>query len=150
MNASRFLITNEMLHQAVDNIVEQIEDSGISYNHIIGLCRGGIVPAGYLSYRMGNIPVTCLNSPVSYPRSLMYDLAHANVLLIDNIATTGATLSRVVEEISSIRQNDTFVGHVNSCALFARHSAFGKVDYIGKSVLEENESRLVFPWESLK
>ena len=46
------IITWDIIDQYVDNIIDQIKDKKI--DTILGLARGGMIPATILAYRLGN------------------------------------------------------------------------------------------------
>jgi len=130
----------------IDDLVEKIYKSDIKFDHIVGLSRGGIVPAGYISYRLGNIPVTCLGGSVGYPLSQLHNLFHANILVVDNIATSGSTLAAVMADFQELQRHGVLVGTVKFCTVFARDAAIDKIDFCARQV--GNDEQVVFPWQS--
>lgn len=126
---------------------------------IIGLSRGGWVPAVTLANMMGvrevysigiasydtgydgvedeqgslrtyqKIPVNCPGLSKGQP-----------VLIVDDISDKGHTMSRVVSNVKSI-----FGNHVQTATIFIKTNTTFVPDYYYKQV--EDEQWVVFPWE---
>lgn len=150
-------LSNADVREAVDQAVLEIANSKIQFNHIIGIGRGSLVPAGFLSYRLGNLPVTCLPSPPTYSLCEMLDLQNKNILVVDNISTTGITINNIINEFKQLASSSTnspasksemyfSFGELRSCVLYARPSAVNSISFIGEQIAEG--TRIIFPWDS--
>lgn len=111
---------------------------------IVGLTRGGLIPAVHLSH-MYNTKLYCLNislrdnkaSTEKFDWEQLKD--YSKVLVVDDINDSGATLKKVQEESG--------ISPKFAC-LLSKMSSESYVDYAGEIIntLEEN-AWIVFPWE---
>jgi hypothetical protein len=69
------------IERLVDVLHESILQSGLQFDKIYGIPRGGLIPAVLLSHKM-NIPLT----------NYMYS---ENTLIVDDICDTGKTMSEI-------------------------------------------------------
>jgi hypothetical protein len=150
----------EDIDAATRTLAEQVEAAGVP-QVLVGIVRGGMIPAVWLAHRLGardvrSIEVTRttsdgINSPKTTlpttrnPTSLG-DLAGMDVLLVDDIAGSGATLAHTVDMLRDLgaARVRTAVLTVNR-ANWAREAEPQRViDYIGSL----NHTWIVFPWET--
>lgn len=80
MEIKKRYISWEEVEELVDILHQNIIESGIEFDCVYGLVRGGLIPAVMLSHKMG-VP---------------YDY-FGKVLIIDDICDSGATLDRLDE-----------------------------------------------------
>jgi len=131
-------------------------------DYIIGLTRGGLLPATLLSHRL-NVPMSSLD--VSLRDGGMESCSNCwmaedafngkNLLIVDDINDTGATLQWIVDDwMSSNLPNDPKWGTIfGDNARFATivnnaGSDFKNVSYSGLQInKDEDDSWIVFPWE---
>lgn len=110
---------------------------------VVGIARGGLVPAVILSHKF-NVPLRTINVSLRDFESLeSYNFSNEfdNILFIDDIADSGATFQQIAEPY---KLNNTY-DNVRSAALFVRHTNTFEIDYYGKHI--EDDAWLVFPWE---
>jgi len=127
---------------------------------IVSINRGGLVPGVYLSHAL-NIP----HYPIHYqtrdfqsarkhdksrwtfsykPHALNYD---KNILLVDDINDTGATISDVMDNWSDSNLGDLpLTKRVRNATLVERKSSEYRVDF--SPTILDNTKWVVFPWES--
>lgn len=128
---------------------------------IVGIMRGGMIPAVMIAHQLGirevrTIEVThtasdainaAKTSAPSYknPASLG-DLAGRDVLLVDDIAGSGATLERTrrIVEALGVRRLRTAVLTVNRANWDAPSRPEDRIDYIA----EQTDTWVIFPWET--
>lgn len=97
-------ITYSQFNQAIDLITTEVLKSSIQYQYICGIVRGGLVPATVLSYKL-NLPLITLNCSMRDYTSFDNDaktidtIRNKNVLLVDDIIDSGATIKRIKTEI---------------------------------------------------
>jgi hypoxanthine phosphoribosyltransferase len=99
-----------MYNTGIDSLCEQIINSGNRYDFIIGICRGGLIAATSLSYRL-DIPLKIVTiqtyetryTDVTISRSI---IAGYNILLVDDIVDTGDTIKQL-QDIWQIDKIDT-------------------------------------------
>lgn len=84
----------------IDQISEEISISDKFYHYIIGICRGGLIPATTLSYRL-NIPLIPItintrgldpNKPFIELDAIKFIQPTQNVLVVEDIVDTGHTI----------------------------------------------------------
>lgn len=95
----------ENFKQDVDSLVNQITNSGQFYDYIVGIVRGGTIPAVYLSHRLG-IPMRTVSWSTFHKeqmRESTLDIADdiedgKKILLIDDIIDSGRTIKELLED----------------------------------------------------
>ena len=115
---NKIRVSWEEIDKLVSNIVAQIAEKGKKYAGIVGIERGGYIPAVMLSHKLG-LPLVDIQ------------LA-GETLVVDDISDTGETLTGYPEQ-------DTAV-------LFQRHTSGFKAGYVGCDL--RDDSWVVFPWET--
>ena len=75
-------ITWDYIETAVDNIASQIKSSELNIEYILGMPRGGLIPAVMLSHK--------LNIPLFRPGMVLNN----KVLIVDDICDSGLTLQK--------------------------------------------------------
>ena len=102
----RETLTWEGYGRAVRELAQEVADSGFQPDLILAIARGGLFPAGSLGYALSvkNLYVMNLefysgvdqrlDVPVMLPPYLdKFDLTDARILVVDDVADTGHTLS---------------------------------------------------------
>lgn len=81
----------------LNKILKDIKESGKQYSKVVGIARGGVIPAVVLSHHL-NIPFYCLEwskeRPVMFDASVELD---ENTLLVDDIVDSGQTMMEIIE-----------------------------------------------------
>ena len=132
-------------------LAELVADSGYQPRIILGIARGGLIPAAALAYALDvkNVFMMSvefytgvderLDFPVMLPPLLnAVDIAGARVLVVDDVADTGGTLKLV---------NDFCVEHVAEvrCAvLYEKPRSVVKCEYVWR----RTDRWVNFPWSS--
>jgi hypoxanthine phosphoribosyltransferase len=123
-------------------------------DHIVGIGRGGLVPAAYLSHRTGIslLSVDYSSGVPSFAEELMEKLAVATregktILLVDDINDSGGT-------IEALRKSLIDHGAVDTCVrvavLIDNQRSRAKVDYRSRTIDRSTDKRwFVFPWEAM-
>jgi hypoxanthine phosphoribosyltransferase len=89
-------ITWDYIETAVDNIASQIKSSELNIEYILGMPRGGLIPAVMLSHK--------LNIPLFRPGMVLNN----KVLIVDDICDSGLTLQKYnVITTASIHTKET-------------------------------------------
>jgi hypoxanthine phosphoribosyltransferase len=81
--------TYDKFQTKVDDLVDTIAKSGYSPTVVVGVQRGGLVPATYLSHKLG-VPLQVLDLEVGFKEK--HNLDYSAILLVDDICDTGQTL----------------------------------------------------------
>jgi hypoxanthine phosphoribosyltransferase len=145
---TKMMITWENFDEWIKNVHTQILKSDWTPDVIIGIVRGGAVPATVLSHRF-DIP--CVNYRVSFrdfsqrdDMSQTIDWAHIfnkKVLIVDDINDSGRTINYIKDIYNcSTTKFATLIHNATSEAA---------VDFYGKMIdKSDKDVWVVFPWEN--
>ena len=129
------------------NIIRNMQKDGFTPKHIVGIARGGLIPATMLSHWY-QIPLTVVSA--SYYdfgnkndlgdfNNLLFDHPNDNILIVDDICDTGITL----KEFGNLEKR------VKIAALVHNEACDYTPDYVGTSINKaEDPSWIIFPWEN--
>jgi len=119
------------------------------FTHVIGIARGGLVPATIMSHMFDADLLTYNVKSYKGKRQgefkIIQDIDldalpdNSKVLVIDDICDSGKTFAKVKELIGNKFE------FVRYAALFTKKSSKGVLDHYGVEVKDDNW--LVFPWE---
>ena len=135
---------NEM-HNAIKQIVEQINISGFNPEVIVSINRGGCIPGVYLSHFLDKphkmIDIKSLNDNSENISS--YIKKNKLVLIIDDINDTGKTFDFVKKTFNNSDAEIRFAALINNV------TSKTKIDHHGQ-LIDKSESPVwyVFPWEN--
>lgn len=115
---------------------------------IVGLTRGGLIPAVSLSH-MYNTKLYCLNISLRDNKASLEQFDweqlkdYHEVLVVDDINDSGATLKKVHEQF----QSECDFTPRYAC-LLSKSSSESYIDYTGEQInTPEENTWIVFPWE---
>ena len=148
---AREILTWQTFGTASRELAQQVLDSGFQPDLILSITRGGMMPAGAMSYAMGiknlhiinvefytgvdkRLPMPVLLPPVP----VAVDLSGQKILIIDDVADTGETL-RMVRDFC-----DQHVAETRTAVLYEKPSSVVRCDYVWKRTSEW----ISFPWSS--
>jgi hypoxanthine phosphoribosyltransferase len=145
-------------------ILRQITVSDWHPDYIVGLTRGGLVPANlisqYLGCRMETLKVSLRDSDSESESNLwMAEDAYEqkNILIVDDINDSGATLNWIREDWMSgcfpkdRRWKEVWGNNVRVACLYDNESSKSKLDVAYSAVTVNKADKdvwIVFPWES--
>lgn len=145
------ILTWEGFGAAQRELAQQIVDSGYEPEIIIAVARGGLLPAGALSYSMGVKLSDAINvefytdvhetlpDPVLLEPLLDVDsIDGRRLLVVDDVADSGRTLHLVLELL------DRHGAEVRSAVLYAKSASVISPDYVWK----RTDEWIVFPWSA--
>lgn len=134
--------------QSIDNLIErlvtQINESNWQPTAIIGIARGGLIPAVKLS-NVFDVPLTTVNVSLRDKRvdrtAHSFDLDN-EFLLVEDIIDTGKTISTIHKMYRTL--------NFRTASLFKKITSDVPCDYIGKTLNTEDSKYtwIVFPWET--
>lgn len=139
-----------LIYTGLQRIREQMITNNWSPDVIVGINRGGCIPAILLSHKLNvpHLPIdvrlrdhTKLNKP---DLSLLYELMRKDkkTLIVDDINDTGDTL-QFIWDVMEDRDLIKYATIYNN-----EPSSFDKVDYSAYNInKDKNPAWLVFPWE---
>jgi xanthine phosphoribosyltransferase len=168
----KFYGNEEVKHQ-VNQILRNMARDNWRPDYVVGLTRGGTVPAVMISHYL-NVPMHTLNVSLRDtdvgPESNLWMAEDAfgyedgdsqigkrhNILVVDDINDSGATLGWIQEDWQSgcLPSNpawaDIWGANVRFAVLINNQSSkFNTVDYIGHMIdKEQSPEWCVFPWEN--
>lgn len=120
-----------------------------NFTHVIGIARGGLVPATIISYVLDIPLVTC--SVSSYDDTIKGELTiqddlniskftkDSKVLIVDDICDTGDTIHWITNKLTTSN-----IKHETAC-IFTKKKHVEKLKFYGSVVSEDKW--IVFPWE---
>ncbi|MFE1405427.1 phosphoribosyltransferase [Streptomyces sp. NPDC058770] len=142
------------------DLAEQASGDGLPET-VVGIMRGGMIPAVMIAHQLGirdvrTIEVTHTetdgvnaaktSAPATKNPASLGDLAGRDVLLVDDIAGSGATLERTrrMVEALGVRRLRTAVLTVNRSNWPGPAAPEERIDYIA----EHTDTWVIFPWET--
>jgi xanthine phosphoribosyltransferase len=159
--------TSEQTEGQVLEILRQIQKDNWKPDYIVGLTRGGLVPAVMISQYLG-VPMHALHVSLRDSNekdcesnlwmaedAYGYSDTPKNILIVDDINDSGATLNWIKRdwEGGCLPQEERWNSIWNSNVRFAvlidnQNSQFHDVDYSAEEINKaEEDCWVVFPWE---
>ena len=146
-------LTWQQIEEMITELETQIKQGTKTYNWIIGINRGGLVPSVLLSHRLG-VPHG-VHTVQSYSgqekRELKSDLyismiglisqSH-NILIVDDISDSGESLHAAMK---ALRKIDPDARNVDVATLHYKPKSKFKPTYFAKQI--PNETWIMYPWE---
>jgi xanthine phosphoribosyltransferase len=154
-------LTWQAVDEYIQKIEEQIRATGFTPDYIVGIVRGGAIPAVLLSHRL-NVPVvmvhwTTRDKGIDHRESnawLSEDINFNNkkVLVVDDIVDTGKTIEELFEDWSvrkEVGAEPTLaLDNIRVCAIIYNEVQLMPVDYFGRAINRNEDTRWCeFPWE---
>jgi len=142
----------EEIYKYLAEIARRIKENKLSIDLIVGISRGGLIPARYLSdfllipeikivsagFYLG--PKQRMEKPIIYS-PITEDLTGKNVLLVDDVADTGETLIEVQKHIK-----EKGAKNVYTAVIYVKPWNKAKVDFY----IKETSAWVIFPWERVE
>lgn len=134
------------------NIIQQINADSWTPDYIVGVKRGGLIPAIKLSHCLKKpmIMMSCQLRDSKDTEVRLYEVEEIskdkNILIVDDICDSGITLSKIIFKFIS---NGFQIGNIKTCALFYNTAQNFIVDYPVRNLdRSKNQEWIIFPWES--
>jgi hypoxanthine phosphoribosyltransferase len=123
-------------------------------DHLVGIGRGGLVPAAYLSHRTGisMLSVDFSSGVPAFADELLHKLAAATregqrILLVDDINDSGRTIEALNRSLSA---EGGAIDNVRVAVLIDNVRSVAKVHYRSRTIDRATDKRwFVFPWEAM-
>jgi len=142
----RRVVTWDECTELVQHIAAQVGQN--EPDAIVGLTRGGLVPAVMLSH-MFNVPLFCLNISLrdgmaSTSKFNWKELSDfSNIIIVDDINDSGSTFAAVLDQCYR-----KLIARPRFASLFTKDSSKFSSLYSGEVINKEKENDwIVFPWE---
>lgn len=129
-------------------IISQIYSSSWMPELVVGIKRGGLVPAVSLSHHL-QLPLYLTSYQLRDGKQKLdllevtQELAGKKVLLVDDICDSGETFEKMILEMNSIG-----ITNVKSCSIFFNIRQKFIVDFKAIKIDRDKDNNwIVFPWE---
>lgn len=145
-------LTWETFGEASRYLSQEIVDSGWMPDLIVGVARGGLIPAGAIGYAIGikemgainvefytDIGATLPEPTILNPRLDTESLTDKKVLVVDDVADSGKTLDLVVNMLKET------ASEVRSAVIYTKPTTIFEPDYSWK----KTEAWINFAWSVL-
>ena len=151
MSDPREILTWDLFGSATRELATAVATDGYAPEIVLAVARGGLLPAGAVSYALGVKNVFAMNvefytgvderlpMPIVLPPVLdVVDLDDARVLVVDDVADTGRTLELVLDFCAG------HVSEVRSAVLFEKPQSVVRCEYVWK----RTDRWIDFPWSA--
>ena len=134
----KMYLNESQVQDAILDIFRKVFFDNFKPELIVGLVRGGAIPATYLSHFL-NVPCYLINKDDTFELP-----TNKRVLVIDDINDTGKALT----EVNNMLYN--YLGNIRYATLVNNQSSSFEVDYssIDINKYETPDLWIVFPWET--
>ncbi len=155
MDSKKLYYKWENFEWAIHEIKLEIEDSAFKPQCIIGISRGGSVPAVSLSYKL-DVPVFHYDPKRDLLSNLPVNFAKDKILFVDDINDTGFTIKSIREqviktlhpEINVIDDKIFSLDNIKFAVVFENKSSCLTTHYYHEVIDKSKENVwVVFPWE---
>lgn len=139
----------------IQNIVNQIKESQYSPEYIVGIVRGGAVPAVHLSHKL-KVPTIMLqwstrdyehwNTSITWiPEDIN---AGKKILLVDDIIDGGETIREILEDWNTCIREPLNTDNIKIASLIYNTAQETIPDFYDRTIDRNKDGRwFVFPWE---
>lgn len=138
----------ESIVYSCDYLVQAIKTDGIQFDAIIGLSRGGLIPAVIFSHKLDVVLVPASYSSKegngddkNHPNMLPVKM-NSTLLIVDDICDGGHTMKEVVEFYEDINKNNK----VYSAVLHFKETSVHEPTYFAYP-LAADAGWIIYPWE---
>ncbi|GAA2181641.1 phosphoribosyltransferase [Brooklawnia cerclae] len=149
--ADKEILTWDGFARASRELAESVARSGFEAEILIGVARGGLIPAGALTYALGikltdainvefytdvsqTLPDPILLAPMLDTESIQ----GRRLLVVDDVADSGRTLALVLKLLRG------FGAQVRSAVLYAKPTTVVEPDFVWR----RTDKWIVFPWSA--
>lgn len=144
-------ITHDRFLADVKALARAIEAGEWAPDMLVGVGRGGLVPAVYLSHRL-NLPMLSIDYSSASADAALADVAARSaagtrLLIVDDINDSGGTIA-ALRRLLGDKGGDA--RHLRFAVLLDNSRSGERVDYRADSIDRDTDKRwFVFPWEAL-
>jgi len=149
-----YYVPYEAFLRDLEAIAGQLEADSWKPDFLVGVGRGGLVPAAYLSHRTGitMLSVDHSSGDAAFADELLEKLAAksregSRILIVDDINDSGSTLAYLREVLVG---HGCSQPHIRVAVLVNNVSSKARVEYAGTHIDRARDKRwFVFPWEAV-
>lgn len=154
MQPDLFYIDHERFLADLETVARRIEADGWRPDYLVGIGRGGLVPAAYLSHRTGiaMLSVDHSSGEPGFADELLAKLAakmraSMNLLIVDDINDSGSTIAFLRDAIAAY---GGIADRLRIAVLLNNRSSRARADYWSEEIDRAHDKRwFVFPWEAV-
>ena len=135
------------------DISKQLQDAEWVPDYIVGVKRGGLIPAVKLSHIFNKplIMMSCQLRDSNDKEVRLYEVEEISndkkVLIVDDICDSGITMSQIILKFYS---NGFNIDNIKTSSLLYNKSQKFVVDYYAKNIDRSTDKRwIIFPWETV-
>jgi xanthine phosphoribosyltransferase len=149
-----YYISNDGFAADVKIVAQQVEDGAWKPDFVIGIGRGGLVPAVYISHQT-NLPMLSVDHSSKVPgfadellaKVAAKSAAGVRLLFIDDINDSGGTIDYVRRLLTDSGCDSS---NLRFAVLINNSRSRVQVDYWAQMIDRDQDKRwFVFPWESV-
>jgi xanthine phosphoribosyltransferase len=149
-----FAISHDQFLADVEAVSAQVAAGGWTPDYLVGIGRGGLVPAVYVSHRL-NLPMLSIDQSSKVPgfaeellaKVAAKSAAGVRLLFIDDINDSGGTIAHV-RRLLGDQGGDP--GNLRFAVLMSNVRSRETVDYSARAIDRDVDKRwFIFPWEAL-
>ena len=149
-----FYVTHERFVEDVLEVARQLEADSWQPDFLVGIGRGGLVPAAYLSHRVGipMLSVDISSGVAGFADELIVKLGAKlrggkRILIVDDINDSGSTLASMR---SALEAEGGTSQSVRVAVLINNSRSRAKAEYSSSQIDRAVDKRwFVFPWEAM-
>lgn len=149
-----YYVPYETFLSDLEAIARQLDADTWKPDFLVGVGRGGLVPAAYLSHRTAitMLSVDHSSGDAAFAGELLEKLAAksregSRILIVDDINDSGSTLDYLREVLVSHGCSEP---HIRVAVLVNNVSSRARVEYAGTHMDRAQDKRwFVFPWEAV-
>lgn len=144
-------ITHDDMLTAVQALAHAVEAGDWRPDMLVGIGRGGLVPAVYLSHRL-NLPMLSVDYSSTATDAALTDIAGRSasgtrLLIVDDINDSGGTIAQLRQRLADAGGN---AAQVRFAVLLNNSRSGEAVDYWADMIDRGSDKRwFIFPWEAL-
>jgi hypoxanthine phosphoribosyltransferase len=149
-----YYVPYEAFLSDLEAIARQLDADSWKPDFLVGVGRGGLVPAAYLSHRTGitMLSVDHSSGDAAFADELLEKLAAksregSKILIVDDINDTGSTIAYLRETLAS---HGCLEQHIRVAVLVNNVRSKAHAEYAGTHMDRSVDKRwFVFPWEAV-
>jgi xanthine phosphoribosyltransferase len=150
-----FYLPYERFLEDVEAVARQLETGDWRPDFLVGIGRGGLVPAAFLSHRIGisMLSVDHSSGEPGFGDELLVKLATkieagARILIVDDINDSGTTIATLRAAIEA--RTEAAADRLRVAVLINNTRSKAKAEYCSTEIDRDLDKRwFVFPWEAL-
>jgi uncharacterized protein len=153
-NPELYYLPYDVFLADLERIAVQIEADSWKPDFLVGVGRGGLVPAAYLSHRTGItlLSVDHSSGDAAFADELLAKLAAksragSRILVVDDINDSGSTIAYLRRVLADHGCSEP---HIRLAVLVNNLRSRARVEYAGTNIDRSEDKRwFVFPWEAV-